>query len=127
MAYVIEFADDIEESDTVFEEKGVKIVVDPKCLLYLDGTELDFTKEGLNEGFKFIEIQTKKLDVVVVKASASNGYRFYSELFSEVFELECSNKVEIAKLEKKYLIFQKNFTQINLLMQLITKKDCLCK
>ena len=46
MAYVIEFADDIEESDTVFEEKGVKIVVDPKCLLYLDGTELDFTKRG---------------------------------------------------------------------------------
>ena len=45
--------DNIDKDDTVFEEKGVKIIVDPKCLLYLDGTELDFTKEGLNEGFKF--------------------------------------------------------------------------
>ena len=53
MAYIIEFADNIGKDDTVFEEKGVKIIVDPKCLLYLDGTELDFTKEGLNEGFKF--------------------------------------------------------------------------
>ena len=53
MAYIIEFADNIDKDDTVFEEKGVKIIVDPKCLLYLDGTELDFTKEGLNEGFKF--------------------------------------------------------------------------
>ena len=53
MAYIIEFADNIDKDDTVFEKKGVKIIVDPKCLLYLDGTELDFTKEGLNEGFKF--------------------------------------------------------------------------
>ena len=53
MAYIIEFADNVDKDDTVFEEKGVKIIVDPKCLLYLDGTELDFTKEGLNEGFKF--------------------------------------------------------------------------
>jgi len=54
MAYVIEFADKVDKDDTVFEEKGIKIVVDPKCLLYLDGAELDFGKEGLNEGFKFI-------------------------------------------------------------------------
>ena len=53
MAYVIEFADQIYQDDTVFEERGVKIIVDPKCLMYLDGTELDFAKEGLNEGFKF--------------------------------------------------------------------------
>ncbi len=59
MAYVIEFADDIDSTDTVFEEKGVKIIVDPKCLLYIDGTELDFTKEGLNEGFKFINPNEK--------------------------------------------------------------------
>ena len=59
MAYVIEFADEIDKSDTVFEEKGIKIIVDPKCLLYLDGTELDFTKEGLNEGFKFINPNVK--------------------------------------------------------------------
>jgi iron-sulfur cluster assembly protein len=53
MAYVIEFADDLESDDQVFEDQGVKVIVDPKSLLYLDGTELDYTKEGLNEGFKF--------------------------------------------------------------------------
>ena len=53
MAYVIEFADEVETEDTIFEDRGVKIIVDPKCLIYLDGTELDFAKEGLNEGFKF--------------------------------------------------------------------------
>ena len=53
MAYVIEFADEVEIEDTIFEDRGVKIIVDPKCLIYLDGTELDFAKEGLNEGFKF--------------------------------------------------------------------------
>ncbi len=53
MAYVLEFADKIEAEDQVFEEHGVKVIVDAKSLLYLDGTELDFVKEGLNEGFKF--------------------------------------------------------------------------
>jgi iron-sulfur cluster assembly protein len=53
MAYTIEFADEVEESDEVFEENGIKILVNPKSLVYLDGTELDFAKEGLNEGFKF--------------------------------------------------------------------------
>ena len=53
MAYVIEFADDVEPEDQVFEDKGVKVIVDPKSLIYIDGTELDYGKEGLNEGFKF--------------------------------------------------------------------------
>ncbi|ARR48599.1 TPA: iron-sulfur cluster assembly protein IscA [Photobacterium damselae] len=53
MAYVLEFVDELEEGDEMFEEKGVKIIVDAKSMLYLDGTELDFAKEGLNEGFKF--------------------------------------------------------------------------
>ncbi len=53
MAYVLEFADEIDETDQVFESRGVKIIVDPKSLLYIDGTELDYGKEGLNEGFKF--------------------------------------------------------------------------
>lgn len=53
MAYVLEFADSVEDNDTVFEFGDVKVIVDNKSLLYLDGTELDFTKEGLNEGFKF--------------------------------------------------------------------------
>ncbi len=53
MAYVIEFADAIDDDDEVFEEHGVKVIVDKKSLVYLDGTELDFAKEGLNEGFQF--------------------------------------------------------------------------
>ena|SRR5687768_699981 len=53
MAYVIEYADQIEPQDLVYESNGVKVIVDPKSLSYLDGTELDYTREGLNEGFKF--------------------------------------------------------------------------
>ncbi len=53
MAYVLEFADEIDADDEVFESNGVKVIVDPKSLVYLDGTEVDFAKEGLNEGFKF--------------------------------------------------------------------------
>lgn len=52
-AYVLEFADQIQEGDTIFENFGVKVLVDGKSLAFLDGTELDFTREGLNEGFKF--------------------------------------------------------------------------
>ena len=53
MAYVIEYADEVEEGDAVFEDHGVKVLVNPKSLVYLDGTELDYAKEGLNEGFRF--------------------------------------------------------------------------
>ena len=53
MAYVLEFADEIADEDQVFESNGVKVIIDPKSLLYLDGTELDYAKEGLNEGFQF--------------------------------------------------------------------------
>ncbi len=52
-AYVIEFADSIQSDDQVFEHHGVKLIVDQKSLVFLDGTELDFGREGLNEGFKF--------------------------------------------------------------------------
>ncbi len=53
MAYVMEFADQVEDDDVVFEDQGVKVLINPKSLVYLDGTELDYAKEGLNEGFKF--------------------------------------------------------------------------
>ena len=53
MAYVLEFVDEIEDSDAVFEEHGVKVIIDPKSMVYLDGTELDFKRDGLNEGFEF--------------------------------------------------------------------------
>src|SRR4029450_8757115 len=53
LAYRIEYADDIRPEDLAFESHGVKVLVDPKSLQFLDGTELDFAREGLNEGFKF--------------------------------------------------------------------------
>jgi len=53
MAYKLEFADAVEPNDVQFESHGVRVVVDPKSLPYVDGTELDYTREGLNEGFKF--------------------------------------------------------------------------
>jgi iron-sulfur cluster assembly protein len=53
MAYVLEFADEVGSDDLVFENQGVKVLVDPKSLVYLEGTELDFAREGLNEGFRF--------------------------------------------------------------------------
>ena len=53
MAYKLEFADEVPEGDEVFTSHGVTVYVDPKSLAYLDGTELDYAREGLNEGFKF--------------------------------------------------------------------------
>jgi iron-sulfur cluster assembly protein len=53
MAYKLEYADDTKPEDLQFESHGVKVFVDPKSLVYIDGTELDFVREGLNEGFKF--------------------------------------------------------------------------
>ena len=53
MAYKLEYADEIAPEDVVFEDNGVKVLVDPKSLAYIDGTQLDFVREGLNEGFKF--------------------------------------------------------------------------
>jgi len=59
LAYVIEFADETNPEDQVFESNGVKVIIDPKSLVYIDGTELDYTKEGLNEGFKFANPNVK--------------------------------------------------------------------
>lgn len=61
MSYVLEFVDEINPEDEVFEEHGVKVIVDKKSLVYIDGTELDYAKEGLNEGFKFNNPKEKDL------------------------------------------------------------------
>ncbi|MDA0670099.1 MAG: iron-sulfur cluster assembly protein IscA [Proteobacteria bacterium] len=53
MAYTLEFLDQQNPEDVVFESNNIKIYVDPKSLVYIDGTELDFTREGINDGFKF--------------------------------------------------------------------------
>ena len=52
-AYVVNYADDVADSDIVFEDFGVKVVVDKQCLELIDGTEVDFVKQGLNEAFRF--------------------------------------------------------------------------
>jgi iron-sulfur cluster assembly protein len=52
-AYKLEFADAVNPDDHQFESHGVKVVVDPKSLPLLEGTQLDYAREGLNEGFKF--------------------------------------------------------------------------
>ncbi len=59
LAYVLEFVDDLNDGDQVFEIDGVKIIIDGKSLVYLNGIELDFVKEGLNEGFKFTNPNAK--------------------------------------------------------------------
>ena len=59
LSYMLEFVDTLNEDDQVFEQHGVKVIVDTKSLVYLDGTQLDFVKEGLNEGFKFINPNVK--------------------------------------------------------------------
>lgn len=53
LAYVLEFVDEPDGNDTHFESHDVSIFVDPKSLVYLDGLEMDYVSEGLNEGFKF--------------------------------------------------------------------------
>lgn len=52
-AYVVSYADDIRAADVVFEDRGVKVIVDAESLRYVDGTEIDFVRQGLNEAFKF--------------------------------------------------------------------------
>ena len=52
-AYVINYADSIEDSDVVFEQRGIRVIVDSKSLELIDGTEVDFVKDGLNEAFRF--------------------------------------------------------------------------
>ena len=53
LSYVLEFVDSAANDDHIFQCGAVKLVVDPKSLVYLDGTQLDYVKEGLNEGFEF--------------------------------------------------------------------------
>jgi iron-sulfur cluster assembly protein len=58
-AYQLEFADKIEESDNEFYSNGIKIIVDSKSLTFIDGTEIDYVYNGLNEGFEFNNPLTK--------------------------------------------------------------------
>lgn len=53
LSYVLEFVDNTSAEDVVFQCGDVQLIIDPKSLVYLDGTQLDYVKEGLNEGFEF--------------------------------------------------------------------------
>ncbi|WNC69465.1 iron-sulfur cluster assembly protein IscA [Thalassotalea nanhaiensis] len=59
LAYVLEFVDELNVDDEVFNIDDVNIIVDGKSLVHIDGTQLDFVKEGLNEGFKFTNPNAK--------------------------------------------------------------------
>jgi iron-sulfur cluster assembly protein len=52
-AYVVNYADQVAPQDHVFEDQGVKVYVDPDSLALIDGTTVDFVKQGLNEAFRF--------------------------------------------------------------------------
>ena len=57
--YVVQPVQTVGEHDRVFESRGIQVVVDDESLKYLDGTEVDFAREGLNEGFKFVNPNVK--------------------------------------------------------------------
>jgi iron-sulfur cluster assembly protein len=52
-SYVVDYADDVRPDDQVFEEHGVKVYVDGAALAFIDGTRIDFVRQGLNEAFRF--------------------------------------------------------------------------
>jgi len=52
-AYVVNYADEVGAADVVFEDRGVRVIVDTESLRYVDGTEIDFVRQGLNEAFRF--------------------------------------------------------------------------
>jgi iron-sulfur cluster assembly protein len=58
-AYVVSYADEVGAGDVVFDDAGVKVIVDSEALRYVDGTQIDFVREGLNEAFKFRNPNTK--------------------------------------------------------------------
>ena len=60
-AYVVDIADEIAEGDRIFESHGVKVITDDGSLSFLDGTTIDFTHEGLNEGFSYDNPNVKSL------------------------------------------------------------------
>lgn len=60
-AYVVDLADDINPDDQVYDSSGVKVIVDPKSLPFLDGMRIDYVQDGLNEGFQYDNPNTKSL------------------------------------------------------------------
>ncbi len=59
LAYKMEYVDEPRGEDLLFEQHGVKVFVEPESMRYIDGTEVDFVREGLNEGFRFVNPNEK--------------------------------------------------------------------
>jgi len=59
LAYVLEYIDSVNPEDIAYEQDGFVIVVDPKSAVYLNGVEIDYVRQGLNEGFEFNNPQEK--------------------------------------------------------------------
>lgn len=59
MAYVLEYVDKLNDEDEVFESNGVSVIVDKKSLVYLNGLQVDYKRQGLNEGFEFVNPNEK--------------------------------------------------------------------
>lgn len=59
LAYKMEYVDEARPEDLLFEAHGVKLFVEPESMQFIDGTEVDFVREGLNEGFKFVNPNEK--------------------------------------------------------------------
>lgn len=73
MAYKLEFADVLEPDDQVFDSHGIKVIVDPKSLVYIDGTQLDYTREGIQEGFKFNNPNEKTTAAAASPSASEEG------------------------------------------------------
>ncbi len=59
MSYTIEYADDVSEFDEVVEDKGVKVLIDPKAIMFLIGTEMDYEEDKFKSGFTFVNPNEK--------------------------------------------------------------------
>ncbi len=59
MAYKVEYVDEPKDEDRIFEQLGIKVYIDPKSLPFLEGIQLDYSREGLNEGFRFVNPNEK--------------------------------------------------------------------
>ena len=59
LSYVLEFVDEQKQGDHILESKGVKLFIDAESFPFLQGTKMDYIKEGINEGFKFVNPNSK--------------------------------------------------------------------
>ena len=96
LAYVIEFADQIDKDDKVFVDQGVTLIVNPKSYAYLKGTRLDYGKEGINEGFKFEETFNEKISPLLVFEQGKTKLYLGFDNFRVITKYNRSSKYALA-------------------------------